>query len=163
MEKKKYFKETVHMPGRKGWVAAMFLIPVFIAFGIFKQLYTSESLGFSLAVVGTIMAVMGLIAYVIYNLELKTKVTADGIEVRMRPFFPRKRLITWAEMESCTMVTTPPLALKQGENMAFLMERCFTLNGMNGVSIATKDGEHIFIGSLRPAKLKKAIEAAWVD
>lgn len=163
MEKKKYFKETVHMPSRKLLATALIAIPLIVAFAAFNKVYVTESLGLSLATMGTILCLTGLVSYLIYSLELKTKVTSRGVEVRMRPFFPKKRIIGWDEMESCTMVTAPRMAIRQGEDMAFIMERRFTLNGLNGVSIVTKDGEQIFIGSLRPEKLKKAIETAWRD
>ena len=151
------------MPGRKSLASALVLIPLFVSFGVFRRVLETESFGFALAVVGALIGVMGLVSYLIYNLELKTKVTSEGIEVRMRPFFPKKKKIAWVDIQSCVMITTPPLALRQAENMTFLMERSFTLNGRNGISITTTSGEHIFIGSHRPAKLKKAIEKALND
>lgn len=160
MAKKKYFKETIHINGRKFLAPALLLIPALILFGVLRQVNGSGSWGFALAVVGAVLAFMGLVSFIIFRLELKTKVTSEGIEVRMRPFFPKKKKIAFEEIDSCTMVTTPPLALRQGSNMTFLMERSFTLNGRNGISITTKAGEQIFIGSNRPKKLKKAIEKA---
>lgn len=106
------------------------------------------------------VVVFALAVWVISRVRLKVDVTDKGINYKMSPLHSKKQKIKWDEVDTIKVIETPKGVNMRGGNMKYWFEKKFTLSGLNGLALITKEGDHYFIGTSETSKLKKSIRKA---
>lgn len=113
-----------------------------------------------IALLGCAIVIISIGLWILTKLQLNVAVTRKGINFKMSPLHAKKKQLKWDEIEGVEIIETPKIAGLRENNMKYWYEKKFTLSGRNGVSVITKDGERFFIGTRKPAGLKRSIKKA---
>lgn len=102
------------------------------------------------------------VAWVVYwllsKLELKLTVSKNKVKYKLSWFYTFKNSFRWDDIEHYEVVKTPELAQWSGANITYGNERTISLNGRNGLSLTTKNGEHYFLGSKNVGALESTLD-----
>ncbi|MFK7908050.1 MAG: hypothetical protein AB8B69_23165 [Chitinophagales bacterium] len=127
----------------------------------FLQLLLTSSYEKTGVLVGGILSVGYLagMTYYLWKLRLKTTVSNKSIKFKYAPIHDKKQVIKPNEVADYKVVKTPLLAKMSGWDVHFnTREEIYSLSGRTGLELTLKDGQHIFIGSQKPAVLKNALD-----
>ena len=134
----------------------------FIASIFFLQLLLQtphEKTGILLGAIISVGYLAGITFY-LWRLQLKTEVNNKKIKFKYSPLHSKKHSIKPNEIAHYKVVETPFLAKLSGWNVQFnTKEHVYSLSGRTGLELTLKDGQHIFIGSQKPAILKEALDS----
>lgn len=138
-------------------LAASLAITIVIRGGLNPDISSGQSgLLPSLVVVSLISLALSFI----FTLTIKLSLTPKGIEYKMTPFHKGKRVIPWNNISSIRIVRTPSNTVWQKDYNNYMLQDKFTFTGRNGISIKTRGGRILFIGSSNIDELKDAISKA---
>jgi hypothetical protein len=156
--KKKLFKEKQHYQG-KDLIAAIALIMLMLTYQLIDNVFVSHQHSWlnNILCLGVIIG-LGWWVKSLFQREQKNVVTDKKIICKVDSWYQDKKKISLEDIESCAVVQTPVIAQWHGMNIELPREEMWSINGRNGVAIATKDGEQIFIGSSRAQEMAQAIK-----
>ena len=94
--------------------------------------------------------------------ELRTTINEEHIGFSYRPFFKRKKVIEWKDVEKCYVRIYSPIKEYGGWGLrtAFNGKRgkAYNVSGNMGIQLELKSGELILIGTRKPAEAKEQIK-----
>ena len=156
--KKKLFKEKQHFQG-KDLVAAIVIIMLILTYQLVNSVFFTHQQSW-LNNLSCLLVIIGLGWWIksLFQREQKNIVTDKKIICKVDSWYHDKKKIPLEDIESCTVVETPIVAQWHGVNIELPKEEMWSINGRNGLAIATKDGEQIFIGSSRAQEMAQAIK-----
>ena len=105
----------------------------------------------------TTAAALGVAAWWLYSLRSRLVVTTNKIKYKVFGPVKTKVKISWEDVESCRIVRTAPHLKWSRPKITLSDERYHSLNGRNGLSVKTTDGEHYFIGCRDIGSLREAL------
>lgn len=107
------------------------------------------------------LVVVVAVAALLYSLQLRTEVRADGIYLKMWPVHRSFRRISWSEIERYESKEYRPLREFGGWGIRWGPGRvAYNVSGRQGVRIERTDGRSVLVGSQHPEELVTAIDEA---
>ena len=107
----------------------------------------------------SIAIIFSFLYWWIDRLELKLSINSKRIKYKMAPFHNKPRRIIWDDISQVEIIKSPKSNRWFGDNLNFVGEKFYSLQGRNGLSILKKDGERIFLGCKNIKFLKSMIES----
>lgn len=101
-----------------------------------------------------------LVVVFLVQMRMKLAISNKGVEFKMAPFHKGKRVIPWDDIKRIHVVKTPANAVWQKHYDIYMLQDKFTFTGRNGISLETKDGRTMFIGSSDVNELEKHLREA---
>ena len=143
---------------------AFYMLLGFLLIGIITLLIHEQHLfeGFAwiqISLVSMILLIGTYALWALYQSEMSFKISKMAIKLKLKsPLFSSKRKIKLKDIDSCQLVSTPPLAQWHGGNISFIRHQNFSFFGRTGIFITTKGKESYFIGSKNIDALKHTLE-----
>lgn len=107
------------------------------------------------------LVVVVAVAALLYSLQLRTEVRADGIYLKMWPVHRSFRRISWSEIERYESKEYRPLREFGGWGIRWGPGRvAYNVSGRQGVRIERTDGRSVLVGSQHPEEFVTAIDEA---
>lgn len=158
--KKKLFKEKQHYQG-KDLIVAIIVIMLLLNYQLIDSVFLTHQQSWlnNILCLGVIIG-LGWWIKSLFQREQKNIVTDKKIICKVDSWYQDKKKIPLEDIESCAVVKTPVVAQWHGSNIEMPKEEMWSINGRNGLAIATKKGEQIFIGSSRAQEMAQAIKQA---
>lgn len=106
---------------------------------------------------GTLFFTAFLIPFLVWKMNLTTRVTGDGIELRFAPF--PKRVISLVEISKVYARQYRPIREYGGWGIkGTFKNRAYNVSGDRGVQLELVNGKRLLIGSQRSEELVRVIE-----
>ena len=127
------------------WVWLILLSPIFIAAAT-KNIISYEGL------------ILSLIFVVFYFLELRVKVSKQGIQYQFFPFHFKSYFIKIEEIENIEAIKYKPLGDYGGWGIRYGFKgKCYNVKGNLGVKVYLKKGSYVLFGSQKHKTLEKVL------
>jgi hypothetical protein len=160
MMKNKLFTEKQYFKG-KDLVVAVSVLIVLLSYQFIQDVFFAHQQSFLANGLCLIVIVaLGWWIKSLYDRQQKTVVTDKKIICKVDSWYKQKKKIPLKDIEGCAVVRTSTAAQWQGVNIESPREEMWSINGRNGLSIETKDGRSIFIGSSKPQEMAQVIKKA---
>jgi hypothetical protein len=105
--------------------------------------------GMGLGVIAMTMAMLG-------SLKLYTRLDAEGVHFRMKPFHFREQTIRWNEIDQVHVRKYSPILEYGGWGIRFGRNgKAFNVRGDYGIQIVKKNGKRVLIGTQRPDEVAR--------
>ena len=128
------------------WVWLILLSPLFIVAAT-KNIISYEGL------------ILSLIFVVFYFLELRVKVSKQGIQYQFFPFHLKSYFIKIEEIENIEAIKYKPLGDYGGWGIRYGFKgKCYNVKGNLGVKVFLKNGSYILFGSQKHEELEKCLK-----
>jgi len=127
------------------WVWLILLSPLFIVAAT-KNIISYEGL------------ILSLIFVVFYFLELRVKVSKQGIQYQFFPFHLKSYFIKIEEIENIEAIKYKPLGDYGGWGIRYGFKgKCYNVKGNLGVKVYLKKGSYVLFGSQKHKTLEKVL------
>jgi hypothetical protein len=152
------FSETQRF--RQWWLMLILIgsdigFAVAIFFTVTAKDFDANDISQFLPLVIGMMAVNLVTAFVII-LRLETKISDEGIEVRMFPFAVKR--YSWDKISKCFVRTYSPLTEFGGWGIRGRSDnRALNVSGSEGLQLKFKDGNSLLIGTQKGEEIKQAL------
>lgn len=103
--------------------------------------------------------VLLLVTILALEIQLKTAVFSDRIEIRFKPFVYRKEVFHKKDIQQLTLLQYDPLKNYGGWGLRLspTYGKAYTVKGTNGLMIQLKTGRKLLIGTQQPEQMEKAL------
>lgn len=110
-----------------------------------------------------VVLVLFFVSLALIYIRLDTEISEDAISVRMLPFetaffYYGKEMIEYVKFSKCG--SEKKLIKWRCRYMIGLKKNSYTMSGCHRIEIRLKDGRVIYVGTLKPEELKKALDKA---
>jgi hypothetical protein len=154
--------ERVQLPGDEGlvyeesqpfsqlWVWILMALELVIGvIALFQSGQALWTIGMGLGAMTITMAVLGA-------LNLYTRIDAEGVHFRMKPFHLREQTIAWEEIDQIHVRRYQPIMEYGGWGIRYGRNgKAFNVRGDYGIQIVKKNGKRVLIGTQRPDEVAR--------
>jgi hypothetical protein len=96
----------------------------------------------------------------LWTARLETRVTAEGLRFRFRPFHRREHEIRWGDVEKMSLRTYRPIIEYGGWGIRYgLRGRAYNVSGNIGLQIVLKDGKKVLFGTQESDRLAMVLRS----
>jgi hypothetical protein len=89
-------------------------------------------------------------------LNLYTRIDAEGVHFRMKPFHLREQTIAWEEIDQIHVRKYSPIMEYGGWGIRYGRNgKAFNVRGDYGIQIVKKNGKRVLIGTQRPDEVAR--------
>jgi len=157
------FFERQHFKWWWLWVLLFIVIGIFI-WGIIQQTVFNIPFGskpVSSLVLLSMLIIPVAIAGLIFSIEIKTRINAEGVYCSFRPFELKGRMMKWNDIdkvyvrEYSAMKEFAGWGLKYGGRM---YGWAYTVGGHYGLQLQLKDGKKVLLGTHKPEQVKDLLK-----
>lgn len=158
-------KKTVLFSERQRWPWFVYL-PVAIIFvvygvGMYSQIVLGKPIGNppegNLGLILTTLLVLALTAF-LFMMRLETRISAEGVDVRMFPFHIKFRKYSWEEISEVNVRDYQPLFEYGGWGIrGFRNNRALSMSGKTGLQLVLNNGRKLLIGTCKKDEVNKVL------
>ncbi|RQO31253.1 hypothetical protein DBR32_04595 [Taibaiella sp. KBW10] len=136
------------------WLYALLLLPLGVM--IYKILVNG-----SYNLVSTLIQslVLLLIVGFIFMIRLETRISEEGISVRLFPFMPKPKQYDWDMLHKVYVRQYSPLAEYGGWGLRYSLKngRAYNIKGDKGIQLELKDGHKLLIGTQKEEAVQQIL------
>lgn len=114
----------------------------------------------SIAVFILLLIVVGIWFSSLLRMKQRNVITRKHLICKIKRWQKHKRKVSLNNISQVSIIESSLAAQWGGRNLTYSDEEFWSINGRNGLSISTKDGQQIFIGSQRPHQMAQALKNA---
>ncbi len=158
---KVFFKEDGrHRNWKIALVASIIVVPlVYVWIMQLRQHSAAEAMASTLLPI-TLVSLLATGWYVLMLriARLHTEIDQEGIHFRFFPFHKQTQHIAWNEVAGYRIIKTSLLGHMSGWGVHYeSQEPHYSVSGKNGIELILENGQHLFIGSNKPKKLRRVL------